>query len=181
MRYEKDVKDLKLYFTLNQGEISPEALSFQIQNQADLTIIIGDKTRPNNLSGDQVKKPLLDILCSKEDSQARLLGLVLSKFEYIARLDIAVIILSLQDLQDTRVDSKHIPLLVPELKESFGDHLSYLFLLGSLQGTQGILWSSSNQLRAKFRDIAGGQQKGRWVLLRPAPLASEQIKYAFLS
>ena len=190
VRYEKDVKDLKLYFTLNQGEISPEALSLQIQNQADLTIIVGDKARLNNqdsllsttvLSDDQVKKPLLDVLCSKEDSQTRLLGLVLSKFEYIPRLDVSVVVLRQQDLQDMRVDSKHIPLLMPELKESFGDHLSYLFLLDSLQGAQGVLWSSSSLLRTKFRDIAGGQQKGPWVLLRPAPLSSEQLKYAFLS
>jgi len=190
VRYEKEANDLKLYFTLNQGEISPEVLSLQIQNQADLTIIVGDKARLNNqgsassttvLSYDQVKKPLLDLLCSKEDSQIRLLGIVLSKFEYIARLDVSVITLRQQDLQDLRVDSKHIPLLVPELKESFGDHLSYLFLLDSLQGTQGLLWSSSSLLRTKFRDIAGGQQKGPWVLLRPAPLSSEQLKYAFLS
>jgi len=190
VRYEKEAQDLKLYFTLNQGEISSEALSLQIQNQADLTIIVGDKARLHNpgsspsttvLSDGQVKKPLLDILYSKEDSQTRLLGIVLSKFEYIARLNVAVIVLRQQDLQDLGVDSKHIPLLVPELKESFGDHLSYLFLLDSLQGTQGLLWSSSSQLRTKFRDIAGGQQKGPWVLLRPAPLSSEQLKYAFLS
>lgn len=190
VRYEKEAKDLKLYFTLNQGEISPEALSFQIQNQADLTIIVGDKTRPNNpdaspsttvLSDDQVKKPLLDLLCSKEDSQTRLLGIVLSKLEYIPSFNVAVIVLRQQDFQDMRIDSKHIPLLVPELKESFGDQLSYLFLLDSPPGAQGILWSSSNELRTRFRDIAGGQQKGPWVLLRPAPLTSEQLKHAFLS
>ena len=44
-----------------------------------------------------------------------------------------------------------------------------------------VLWSPSSLLRTKLRDIAGGQQKGPWVLLRPAPLSSEQIKYAFLS
>ena len=189
VRYEKEANDLKLYFTLNQGEVSPEALSFQIQNQADLTIIVGDKTRLDNsdsslsatvLSENEVKKPLLDLLCSKEDSHTRLLGIILSKFEYIDRLDVAVVVLRQQDFQDMRVDSKHIPLLVPELKESFGDNLSYLFLIDSLPGAQGILWSPSNELRTKFRDIAGGQQKGSWVLLRPAPLSSEQLKYAFL-
>ena len=177
-----------LIFVIGAASLS-DLGNLQIQNQADLTIIVGDKTRLDNsdsslsatvLSENEVKKPLLDLLCSKEDSHTRLLGIILSKFEYIDRLDVAVVVLRQQDFHDMRVDSKHIPLLVPELKESFGDNLSYLFLIDSLPGAQGILWSPSNELRTKFRDIAGGQQKGSWVLLRPAPLSSEQLKYAFL-
>ncbi|MEK7542494.1 MAG: hypothetical protein AAB524_02230 [Patescibacteria group bacterium] len=190
VRYEKDAQDLKLYFTLNQGEVSPEALSFQMQDQADLTIIVGDKALQNNnsqplsatvLSASETKEPLLNLLCSQENPQTKLLGAILSNLEYISHLDTHLTILRQENLRNIRVESKNLPLLVPELRESFGDQCSYLFLLGSLLGAQGVLWSPSPQLRAKVRDIAGGQQKGPWVLLHPTPLSSEQLKYAFLS
>jgi|GEM_PF-2016213 len=190
VRYEKEAKDLKLYFTLNKGEIPPEALSFQIQNQTDLTIIVGDETRLNNshslpsinvLSDSQVKSPLLELLCGQKDPAARLLGTILSKLEYMPQQNTYAIILHGQDFQGMPGEQKHIFALGPELAENFGENSSYLFLLNSPHGTQGILWSHSPQLQAKFRDIAGGQQKGPWVLLRPAPLSSEQLKHAFLS
>ncbi len=189
VRYEKDATDLKLYFTLNQKEVSPEAFSLQIQNQADLTIIVGDKLPQNNayqpspltLSANEAKKPLFNLLCAKEDPYTRLLGMVLSKLEYISRLHTHIILLKEEDFQSAHSEPKNLPLLVSELKASFGEQSSYLFLFDSSFGAQGILWSSSLQVRAKFRDIAGGQQKGPWVLLRPAPLASEQLKHAFLS
>jgi len=190
VRYEKDAKDLKLYFTLNEGEISPAALSLQVKNQADLTVIVGARTQQDNsplppsstvLSEIQTKEPLLELLRSREDPQTRLLGIILSKLEYIARLDVLLVVLHQQDFQNTRVGSKHIPQIALDLKESFEDHSSYLFLFDSSEGAQGLLWSSSPQLRARFRNIAGGQQKGPWVLLRPTPLSSEQLKHAFLS
>lgn len=193
VRYERELKDLKLYFTLTPqtgGEVSPAALSFQIQSQADLTIIVGDETRLNNspplsstttLSDSQAKKPLLDLLCGQKDPEARLVGALLSKLEYVSQQDTYVIALHQQDFQDMPGEQKHIFALIPELAENFGAKSSYLFLLNSSYGTQGILWSRSPQLQGKFRDIAGGQQKGPWVLLRPAPLSSDQLKHAFLS
>ena len=172
------------------GEVSPEALSLQIQAQTDLTIIVGDNSAPNNhtpfsgttlLSADQAKKPLLELLCLHKDPETRLLGIALSKLEYVAEQDTYVIVLHQQDFQDMPTEQTYISRLAPELEKNFGAHSSYLFLLDSLRGTQGILWSRSPQLQTKFRDIAGGQQKGPWVLLRPAPLSSEQLKHAFLS
>lgn len=190
VRYEKDNRDLRLYFTLNQGEISPEALSLQMQSQTDLIIIVGDKAQQNNalslegvsvLPASQAKNPLLELLRSKEDLQTRLLGSALSNIEYVARLNTHVIVLHQEDFQGMPAAPKHVPLLVPVLRESFGDQSSYVFFFDSLHGAQGVLWSSSPQVRTKFRDIAGGQQKDFWVLLRPAPLSSDQLKYAFLS
>lgn len=193
VRYEKDTRDLRLYFTLNPtagGEISPEALSLHMQSQTDLTIIVGDTAPQNNalspegvsvLPASQMKNPLLELLRSQEDLPTRLLGAALSNIEYVARLNTQVIVLHQEDFRGMPAGPKHLPLLVPVLRESFGDQSSYVFFFDSLRGAQGVLWSSSPQVRTKFRDIAGGQQKDFWVLLRPAPLSSEQLKYAFLS
>ncbi len=190
VRYEKDAEDLKLYFTLNEQDVSPEALLIQIQNQADLTIIVGDNSLKNNeaqlpaptiLRETEAKSSLLDLLRSQENPQTRLLGAVLLRLEHISRFNAYLIVLRQSDLKNIQVEPKNLPLIVPELRETFGDQSSYLLLLDSLLGAQGILWSLSLQLRTKIRDITGGQQKGPWVLLQPTPLSSEQLKYAFLS
>ncbi len=192
LRYEKDAKDLKLYFTLSRGELFPEALSLQLQNQADLTIIVGDQPLERNntqtqllaasmLSAREAKHPLLNLLRSQEDPQARLLGMALSQLEYISRLDLYLIALREEHLRSIHLEHKNLPLLIPELRGSFGDQSSYLFLFDSPLGAQGVLWSSSPHLRKKFHDMGGGQQKGFWTLLRPTPLSSEKIKHAFLS
>lgn len=190
VRYEKEGKDLKLYFSLTQGEISPATLSLQIQGQADLTIIVGDKSPQNNgdelssttqLSDKEAKQPLLDLLSSHKDPQTRLLGLILAKIEYMSQFNTFLAVLYKEDFQNVHADSKNLPLLISTLRESFGDQSSYLFFFDSSQGAQGILWSLSSQLQTKFRDIASGQQKGPWVLLLPTPLSSEQLKHAFIS
>ena len=190
LRYEKDAKDLKLYFTLSRGELFPEALSLQLQNQADLTIIVGDQPLERNngqlpsvnvLSAGEAKQSLLNLLRSQENAQARILGMALSQLEYISRLDLYLIALHEEHLQSMNLEYKNLPLLIPDLRGSFGDQSSYLFLFDSPFGAQGMLWSSSPNLRTKLRDMSGGQQKGFWVLLRPTPLSSEQLKHAFLS
>lgn len=186
VRYEKEGKDLKLYFSLTQGEISPATLSLQIQEQADLNIIIGNNkdelSSITQLSDTEAKQPLLDLLYSHKDPQTRLLGLILSKIEYMSQSNTFLAVLYKEDFQGVRSGSKNLPLLVSTLRESFGeDQSSYLFFFDSSQGAQGILWSLSSQLQTKFRDIAKAEQKGPWVLLHPTPLSSEQLKHAFIS
>lgn len=190
VRYEKEASDLKLYFTLNQTAASSQDVSLHAQNQTDLIIIVGDNSNQNNesqsllipiLSANEAKKQLFDLLCSNEEVPTRVLGVVLSKLEYSSRLNTYLVSLREQDFQNMHAKPQNLPLVIPMLTENFGEQSSYLFLLDAPHGAQGLLWSSSPLLRAKFRDIAGGQQKGPWVLLRPAPFASEQLKYAFLS
>ena len=190
VRYEKEGKDLKLYFSLTQGEISPTTLSLQIQGQEDRIIIVGNKSPQNNkdepsstaqLSDKEAKQPLLDLLSSQKDPQTRLLGLILAKIEYISQSNTFLAVLYKEDFRGTRSSSKNLPLLISTLRESFGDQSSYLFFFDSSQGAQGMLWSRSSQLQAKFRDIAKAEQKGPWILLHPTPLSSEQLKHAFIS
>src|SRR3989339_172600 len=53
--YEKDEKDLRLYFTLKQGEILKENVSLETFPRPDLTIIVGDSTNQYNREREEVK------------------------------------------------------------------------------------------------------------------------------
>jgi len=192
VRYEKDQNDLKLYFTLNQGGISPEALSIERQEQPDLILIVGDKPLQDNTvspspsliptcSFREAKNALCTLLQSKENPQTRILGIILSKLEYIPSHHIFVALFQKEEFFDVQAYTKALPLALLQLQKTFQDNSSFLVLFDSPQGCQGILWSSSLNLRAKFRDMTGGQQKGSWVLLHPTPLSSTQLKHAFLS
>ncbi|HCM36622.1 MAG: hypothetical protein A3J30_01790 [Candidatus Wildermuthbacteria bacterium RIFCSPLOWO2_02_FULL_47_9c] len=173
VRYEKDEGDLKLHFVLREGEKIPrEAISIEAQNHL---------IRPNGIALGGAKSLLINLLKSHGNPQARLLGAVLSKLEYAHRFEVLSALLSKEDFLSAQAEEKILPSVISELKDAFGEQSSYLFLLDSPYGAQGILWSRSPSLRAKFQNIAGGQQKGPWVLLRPAPLSSEQLKHAFLS
>mgnify|MGYP001610878438 CR=1 FL=1 len=173
VRYEKDGEDLKLHFILREGEkIPPGAISIEAHDHPN---------QPNDIALGGAKSLLINLLKSHGNPQARLLGAVLAKFEYAHRFDVFIAPLSKEDFLSARAEEKTLPSAISQLRGAFGDQSSFLILLDSSRGARGILWSPSQHLRAKFHSIAGGQQKGFWVLTSPIPLTSAQLKHAFLS
>jgi hypothetical protein len=173
VRYEKDKSDLKLHFVLHEGsEIPSEAISLDIQGSKPA--ITPDPER-------RIREFLFNLLKSHENPQVRLLGVLLPKLEYIPRLETFIAQLTEADLASVKAKISALPGTVRDLKDAFSPQSSFLVLFESAHTCQGVLWSTTPQLRARFRNIAGGQEKGSWVLLSPVPLSSNQLHHAFLS
>lgn len=169
VRYEKDESDLKLYFTLRQP---PPTLSIETEN---------DSGHQNLTLSERIEGRLLHLLKSHADPQVRLWGALLSRLEYIPASGLFVAVLAKQELESTQLKMRMLPAAMLSLTKAFGEQFSFFVLVDSDEGCRGILWSSSPLLRTKLKNITGSQQKGHWVLLRPTPLSSYQLKHAFLS
>jgi hypothetical protein len=173
VRYEKDNEDLKLYFVLRKGmELPSEAVSLDIQGVA---------TAAQPAPKDRTRELLINLLKSHENAQVRLLGVILPKLEYNTRFQTFVALLSQKDFENTKTEIKLLPSAVEQLKKVFDEQTSILILVESEHTCQGILWSPSAQLRNRFRSVAGGQEKGSWILVPSVPLTSNQLQHAFLS
>lgn len=179
VQYEKDKEDLRLYFTLQQGQISQENLSLQIQNQSDLTIIVGEQEE----LGNSWKEAALELLASSKTPETRLLAKVLQNLEYVDSLHMYAVAVQLRDFQETESTSKMLVTTALKIKEDFGSELSYLLLFEVLgnSGTQALLWTSQDDA-TKERLLAQGtsEQKGDWTLLRSSQPSIQQLRHAIL-
>jgi hypothetical protein len=175
VQYEKDKEDLRLYFTLQRGQVSEENLSLQIQNQSDLTIIVGDQKEQNN----SWQTAVLELLALRRGSGAQLLGKVLRSLEY--RGNIYASSIRQKDFQETNSTPKTLVQTASTIKEDFGSQLSYLFTFETADSgkTQALLWTSQESIKARLLPIGIAQQKGGWTLYTTQS-SPQQLRHATL-
>jgi hypothetical protein len=161
--YEKDEDDLKLHFTLQSGSIAAENISFDIESQADFTIIVGNSQDQYNYQ--KLYSYVLEALLNHSEPVFRLLGTMLFKNERAPISNVCELTLTKEDLQTALVQPKHIPQAVDIFRSHFGDNLSYLlFLEKSPAFFQTIFWTAQQELQEKAAGQILSQQKGNWIL-----------------
>jgi len=173
VQYEKDKEDLHLHFTLQKGRVPQEDLSLQIQNQEDLTIIVGQ----DNLS----EKAVLELLAAQVSTQAKLLGRVLQKLEYVGTVYVSSI--QQKDFQETHSTPKTLIQAAQRVQEDFGDQSSYLFVFEPKLNltAQALLWTLKQDIRARFLRTGTAQQKGPWTLLNTTQSSPQQLRDGILT
>ncbi len=184
--YEKDERDIRLYFTLRRGEISPENLSLQIQDQTDLAIIVDEDASTDNtptlhgswkvVSSQDAQSIILQLLSRDPDPSTRLLGRILERLDPSWHAQLYVASLEQKDFRDSQANPKTLPPLIENLKGSFGADASYLFFYShaSAPELKGIFWSPRKEWREKILQSQKGQERGNWLLFSaPAEKISE--------
>ncbi|HEX9722026.1 MAG TPA: hypothetical protein VGA53_02055, partial [Candidatus Paceibacterota bacterium] len=173
--YEKDQTDLKLHFTLQQGNISAENVSLEVGPQADLTIIVGDnKTQYNH---EAVYHYILELLLNSEDPALRFLGVALFKLEENAGNDVCSATFTKGDLRAALTEPKHVGKVVEFLRSQFGDHSSFLFWFEKSPALfQALCWTTRPNLQEQAAKLPGSLQKGNWCLWE-APLHQKNTIY----
>lgn len=133
--YEKDERDLRLYFMLQKG--------------LDLTIIVGDMPPAHNNASDPLgllfKRTFATLSREKERGVFRL-------------------IVSSRDFQETGTSPKDLARLFSLLKSRLGDDFSYLAFFETREGFRAILQSPHEHLHASFARVARTEQKEGWSL-----------------
>ena len=185
VHYEKDERDLKLYFSIQKGEISPQDISFQIQNQDQTDLVIttpGAIADSEAIPAQQTRDVLLQTLSQHTDPSARLLALAISKLEYSISYDLYAALLTPQDFQVSNSNAKTALRVMENLKKAFGDQTSYLltYQTNPLSQHSGLLWSANNALILKIKHIQQGTQKGNWLLFQTAFPIYEQLRSSLL-
>jgi len=161
--YEKDQTDLKLHFTLQQGNISAENVSLEVGPQADLTIIVGDnKTQYNH---EAVYHYILELLLNSEDPALRLLGVALFKLEENAANDVCSATFTKEDLRAALTEPKHVGKVVEFLRPHFGNQPSFLFWFEKSPAVlQALCWTTRPGFQEQAVKLPGSVQKGNWCL-----------------
>ena len=192
IQYEKSEKDVKLYFTLQDGEVSPEALALQVQNQTDLTIIVGEKSQKNNLFpyagasflwAEEARDALFELLTTHENGEHKMFGHILGKLQFAERLDLYLTSLAPEDFAESRVEQKTLVALLEELQQTFSEQASYLFLFQAFPSTlpQGLAWTKNPAVKKLLHGAGQTQEKGNWILLSLPNTSIHQLTYALLS
>lgn len=187
VHYEKNDKDLKLFFTLQHGNISPENLSLQMHGNPDLTIIVGEKEYPNSLrsgddpspklSGGEAMAAALELLSLHPDILGRMMGAVLGRLKPEENLKLYHAFLAQEYFREYGKTPRMLPALVQELSESIGSEYSYLILHQSPASSliQGLLWTKDQGLREQLLSRVNGRQKGNWLLFSTSGASTEEI------
>jgi hypothetical protein len=110
-----------------------------------------------------------------------LLGKTLDRTEYLAAQNVCFVFLSQEDFKETNSTPKDLTKLLPKLKESFGEHISYLLFFESGNTTQGFAWSKDKLFLRKALAKMPAQEKGDWLLFQPSLKPINELKYALLS
>ncbi|MDP6704668.1 MAG: hypothetical protein QF775_04245 [archaeon] len=164
VQYEKEREDLKLIFTLKQGEITPANLAFDIPSQKDLTIIVRDgsaQSNENTLS--HLLPASLSLLSKEKQTEALLAGRLLSKLEYFPGIQLHASRIKASDFEETNT--------TPKALTSAMQHTTTLLNTPNLvtffereEKIQGLLWSTRPRIQQKMTETWNGQIKDKWVL-----------------
>ena len=185
--YEKSEKDLKLYFTLAQGEILPKDLSLQTHTQSDLIIIVGNKGgRHNSLTKDpyqlkeqEAKQAIQTILLSSQDATTRLLGVVLFQLQYTEKFSTYLTSFKGTDFQDSQTNPKNIIGTIEHLVQHLNQKASYLILYSTeVNCNQAVLYSSQ-QGTADIIPHEKKEQRGNWTIFSISPDNLQDITRTF--
>ncbi|MBI2578067.1 MAG: hypothetical protein HYV77_04540 [Candidatus Wildermuthbacteria bacterium] len=183
--YEKDRNDLKLYFTLSDGSLEKENISLQKLHAADLTIIVGDRTLPDNAgSGNRIigateaSDVILKNLLVTDVPALALASRIFSGLERIPGTSLHMGIVTPQDFSATGTSPKLLVPVISQFKNCIGSGNSYLLVYmpdSSLQ-PRGVLWSTSSDLRDQILRTLKGESKESWVLFSFEQMTLDQAK-----
>jgi hypothetical protein len=168
--YETDAEDLKLHFVLQQGNMSLENISLEIEQSADLTIIVGDSKAEHNY--EKIYSHVLELLLNHADPSFRCLGTILFKLELSPTHNMYTSTITQEDFQAALVYPKHAPQAIQALRNEFGEQCSYLLYFEKPGGGfQTILWTVNPQLQKSIHSLHAdtGKIKGNWILWDTAP------------
>lgn len=137
--YEKTEKDLKLFFTLRQGNLSTENLLLE---------------------------PVEDnsILESKSEEN-KLLQKIKESWQYLPEPNLYFVFLNKEVFQGIGSSPRILPKIIKNLQAQIDKNVSFLVLFeNSKEDVQGILWSENKELREKMLWYGEGQEKGNWLI-----------------
>ncbi|MBI1971379.1 MAG: hypothetical protein HYS52_00830 [Candidatus Wildermuthbacteria bacterium] len=136
--YEKDEKDVKLYFTLRNGEIAPENLLIE----------------PAMLPA--------PLIVENGGPEHKLAKKIAEAGQYLPTSRIFVVFLEKKIFQECGATEKMVPAALKKLRTPDS---SMLAMIERNDGnTKGILWSSQKDLREKMLWYGKGKEKGNWVV-----------------
>ncbi len=137
VRYKKDEKDLKLYFT----------------------IIVGDAANSHNSEIGQL--PL------EATPLPALAGKLLTKLEHLENKNLYMAAISKDEWLDCQADTRALKESVVHVKDYIGEQASLLLLYEEPGSShpKGLLWAKRKELQEAAQSIGTGLQKGNWTLL----------------
>ncbi|MCP6726900.1 MAG: hypothetical protein KJI69_02570 [Patescibacteria group bacterium] len=173
IHYEKSGGDVKLYFTLRNGEISSNNIALESSQASNLILIVGNNSaRDNsseidNTSSIQGTKDFLDttlsLLSPFDVPGVQLLSLVLSRLqENPQKLYTAHV--TRQDFVETKTTQLHLRETANEIKEYGDKTASYFILFETQKETKGILWSENSQIQKRILSQGTGSIKNNWMV-----------------
>ena len=189
IHYEKSGEDVKLYFTLMDGEISSNNIALETSQPSSLTLIVGNnRARDNSSETDnaslvQGTKDFLDttlsLLSSFDVPGVQLSSRVLSRFQKQPRM-LYTAHLTKQDFIETKTTQLHLRETAKEIKE-YGDRTaSYLILFETEKTTKGILWSENPQIQKRILLAGKGSTKNNWTIYSFPQKSSEDALHNIL-
>jgi hypothetical protein len=137
VRYKKNEKDLKLYFT----------------------IIVGDASNSHNSDVSQL--PL------ETTSLPALAGRLLTKLEFLEGKNLYMAAISKDEWQECRANAQALKESVKHAQDYIGEQASLLLLYeepGSAH-PKGLLWTKRKEFQEAVLNMGTGFQKGNWTLL----------------
>ena len=164
VQYEKVRDDLKLVFTLKQGEITPANLALDIPTQKDLTVIVRNESAQDNENTVGKLLPNALALLSPEDKEAALLsGRLLFRLEYFPGIHFHSSYLRTSDFEETKTSPKTLSTAVQQIAGMLAVS-NLLVFFEKNEGTQGILWSTRPRIQQKMVEVWDGEIKDKWGL-----------------
>ncbi|MDP2734722.1 MAG: hypothetical protein Q8P12_00785, partial [bacterium] len=152
IQYEKEEKDLTLYFTLTK--------------EAEVNIIVEDEGRGNKLLA-PISAPM-----------GPLSRKLISNVEYKPNSDLYITSLKRKDFEECGATALALKGAMEELKQCGGENSSLLVLFETGKGGQGLLWSRRTDMRQKVKALHRGEERGNWVLFAAKePLDSLQENF----
>ncbi|MDA1337605.1 MAG: hypothetical protein O3C23_02475 [bacterium] len=140
IQYEKEEADLTLYFTLKKD--------------TEVNVIVEDGKAKSKLLS-PVTTPLA-LLAQK----------LISNVEYKPNSDLYITSLQKKDFGECNATSLALKSAMEELKQYGAEESSVLVLYETTRGTQGLLWSKRQDIRAQVKSQNQGTEKGNWVLFQ---------------
>lgn len=187
VRYEKDQKDLKLYFSLSDGVLDEKNVHLVPIFSSDLTLIVGHSPlRDNGTTSSESGPVLMDALEAKEmvlqrfsPQEKRLFeytGALFAQSEKLSGIPLYIGTFSRGDFEAQDTTPQTMPATIQYLIRCIGSHYSYLLLYEEKpQKNRGLLWSPSPEIRAKINQSFPAQQKEQWLLF---PIAQSDLGQA---
>lgn len=173
IHYEKRGGDVKLYFTLRDGEISSSNIALESSQPSNLILIVGNsRARDNSSETDDTSSvqgtgefldTTLSLLSPLEVPGVQLSAKVLSRLQERPRGLYAAHI-TRQDFSETKTTQLHLRETAQDIKEYGDKTASYLILFETQKETKGILWSENTRLQRQILSEGTGSLRNNWVV-----------------
>ena len=161
INYEKDKTDLKLIFTLKQGEMTPANLALDIPSNKDLTVLVRNGETQYSIT--QLLPTAISLLSESDQKEAKLAGRMLYRTEYFSDIRTHASYIEANDFEEIGTNSRALTRLVQNLSDLL-ESSSFLAFFASEQGTKGLFLSTQPHLQKKVVQAWNGQSKDKWSL-----------------